>query len=90
EVDGQTLSSERVRKFLEVCGLSAPAVAALLEQASAIVDADGAALLRIERPQSDDARASAHIGLSTPARAGAGDASDVTAHTRPLALPSSR
>jgi hypothetical protein len=89
EVDAQTLNSERVRSFLEACRLSAPAVAALLAQASTIVEADGAALLRIERPQSEGPKATAHAGLSAPAWASGGGASDAT-QTVQLALPSSR
>jgi hypothetical protein len=70
EVDAQTIETPRVRLFLGACGLPTPAITALLAQAGAVVDADGAALLWIERPQTGEPRATARAGLSTPAWAG--------------------
>ncbi len=90
EVDAQTLSTPRVRLFLEACGLSASAAAALLAQADKIVEVDSAALLRIAHPQSDKARATAHIGSSAPAWASTESASGSETQTLRLALPSSR
>ncbi|HEY2719620.1 MAG TPA: hypothetical protein VGI52_08320, partial [Solirubrobacteraceae bacterium] len=89
EVDAQTIDTPRVRLFLEACGLPTPAIAKLLAQAGAIVDADGAALLWIERPHTGEPRAMAQAGLSTPAWAGAQDVSSAP-QGPPLPLPSSR
>jgi hypothetical protein len=89
EVDAQTIDTPRVRLFLETCGLSTPAIATLLAQAGAIVDADGAALLWIERPHTGEPRAIARAGLSTPAWAGAGDVGG-DPQGPPLTLPASR
>jgi hypothetical protein len=66
EVDQDELGEPRVRYFLAACGFDSASVTSLVAQAGEIAGADGAALLRIERPREGQPTASVSAGRAVP------------------------
>jgi serine phosphatase RsbU (regulator of sigma subunit) len=65
EVDHEALAGARVARFLEACRIDRSDVSSALARAEAIVDSDGAALMRVARPSAG--RATVSVGPSAPA-----------------------
>jgi hypothetical protein len=66
EVDQDELAEPRVRYFLAACGFDSAGVTSLLEQARRLAGADGAALLRIERPRQGEPTARVSAARAVP------------------------
>jgi hypothetical protein len=89
EVDDEALASPRVPRFLDACGIGSDAAASLLADATKLVGAERAALLRIVVPLDGEATATVLPGLSTPDWATAAVVPDEAAVAM-LALPAER